>query len=124
MGSTQTAYEALLMDNKRADLARKLRTKENNNFMKRFAAAVNIGRQYEDLFSDITIIPEAMRDKFKGYLKSAITEVKADIEKDMTPTNSQDELNNTIASDPGAGGRRRRTRKSKKSRRKTRKHRR
>jgi hypothetical protein len=124
MGSTQTAYESLLMDNKGADLAKKLRTKENSNPMRRFAAAVNSGRQYEDLFSDVTIIPEAMRDKFKGFLRSSITEVKEDIEKDMTPSNnSQDDLNASMASDPGAGGRRRRTRKNKKSRRKTRKHR-
>ena len=92
--------------------------------MRRFTAAVASGTQYETLFSDITIIPAAMRDKFKGYLKSAIPEVKADIEKDMTPTISEDDLNATTSSDPGFGGRRRKTRKSKKSRRKTRKHRR
>jgi hypothetical protein len=124
MGSTQTAYEALLMENKGGELAKKLRTKESSNPMRRFAAAVANGRQYEELFSDATLIPEAMRNTFKGYLQSAISQVKADIEKDMTPSNSQDDLNATMASDPGVGGRRRRTRKSKKSRRKTRKHRR
>lgn len=124
MGSTQTTYEGLLMDNKGGELAKKLRTKENSNFMRRFASAVSSGRQYESLFSDTTLIPEAMRDKFKGYLKSAISQVKEDIEKDMTPSNSQDDLNATMSSDPGVGGRRLRTRKTKKSRRKTRKHRR
>lgn len=112
------------MDNKGGELAKKLRTKENSNFMRRFASAVSSGRQYESLFSDTTLIPEAMRDKFKGYLKSAISQVKEDIEKDMTPSNSQDDLNATMSSDPGVGGRRLRTRKTKKSRRKTRKHRR
>ena len=124
MGSTQTAYEALLMENHGGELAKNLRTKETSNPMRRFAAAVANGRQYQDLFSDITIIPEAMRDKFKDFLKTAIRDVKKYVERDMTPSNSQDVLNDTISSDPGAGGRRRRTRKSKKSRRKTRKHRR
>lgn len=112
------------MDNKRGELAKKLRTKESSNPMRRFAAAVASGRQYEELFSDTTLIPEATRDKFKVFLKIAIREVKEDVERDMTPSNSQDDLNATMASDPGLGGRRRRTRKSKKSRRKTRKHRR
>jgi hypothetical protein len=124
MGSTQAAYEALLIDNRGGELAKKLRTKESSNPMRRFAAAVANGRQYETLFSDTTLIPEAMRITFKGYLRSAISELKEEIEKDMTPTNSQDDLNATISSDPGVGGRKRRTRKNKKSRRKTRKHRR
>jgi len=124
MESTQTGYEDLLFGNHGGELARKLRTMDTSNFMRRFAAAVASRRQYDELFSDITIIPKAMRDKFKGYLSSAIPKVNADIEKNMTPTNPQDDLNATTSSDPGFGGRRRKTRKTKKSRRKTRKHRR
>uniref|UniRef100_A0A6C0B344 Uncharacterized protein n=1 Tax=viral metagenome TaxID=1070528 RepID=A0A6C0B344_9ZZZZ len=125
MGSTQTAYEALLMENHGGELAKKLRTKEISNPMRRFAAAVAGGRQYDDIFGEsVLIIPDALKQRYKDFLKTAIREVKEDVERDMTPSNSQNDLNATMSSDPGVGGRRRRTRKTKKLRRKTRKHRR